>query len=218
MLAWIDRRLNSLKIKLNISTKISFIKTTGKEEGNLPYTRGKNIVLPRDIIYSQDLLFTICHELFHSYTRNNPQNRNELYRLIGFKKDSFNLLAKFPDKNKVLTNPDVEEIDYSISLQYQNKNIEAIPLTLSKVDETMTIKGVTFSSGIDFKLWSSIGKLIDPSETDFDKTSGSNTAFNFHPEEILAENFAVLLTIDIQKSKSPDQILMLLNYLQKARH
>lgn len=216
ILNWIDNRLNSLKLKLNTPAKISFIKTTGKEEGSLPYTRGKSIVLSQYALYAQDLLFTICHELFHIYTKNNPQKRDELYSLIGFRRDTSGFLAGFPSKNKILTNPDVEEINYSISVEHQGKVVEAIPLVLSKVDENNVAGNSSFSSSVDFKIWSSDRKLIDPSETDYDIISGTNTSFNFHPEEILAENFALLLTSDIKKAKHPNAIIGLLKYLKKA--
>ena len=214
MLSWIEDRMNSLKLNFKLP-KITFIKTTGKEEANFPYTRNNSIILPVDTIYSQDLLFTICHEIFHIYTRNNPQKRAELYALVGFKELNENLLSVFIDRKKVLTNPDVTDENVSISVLHQNQTVDVIPLILSKISENMASQNTVFSQNVEFRLWIPGTKLIDPAETNYSQVSGANTDFDFHPEEILAENFAFLLTRDTKIAKTPGSIVALMNYLQK---
>ncbi len=59
---------------------IYLIKTTGKDEGGAPYTRGVSIVLPQRSIRqaSKGLERLFYHELFHIISRNNTQLRVEL--------------------------------------------------------------------------------------------------------------------------------------------
>ena len=80
------------KIKLShlashLPNNITFIKTSGADEGGAPYTRGNSVILPKrqvsQSVKSLERLF--YHELFHIISRNNQQLRDELYSIIGFK-------------------------------------------------------------------------------------------------------------------------------------
>src|SRR5688572_30831298 len=92
--ARIQRSLAILKPKiepLNLPwpETIWFVKTTGKEEGGAPYTRGSAIILPSarlDQGNDKSLESVICHELFHVLSRQNAALREKLYLTIGFRK------------------------------------------------------------------------------------------------------------------------------------
>ena len=62
------------------------IKTTGREEGNAAYCRGKAIVLPASKLQlpPNRLQRLLMHELFHLLSRQDPQLRKQLYGIVGF--------------------------------------------------------------------------------------------------------------------------------------
>ena len=76
------------KFAKHLPRRITLIKTTGKDEGAAPYTRGTSIVLPRRTASqsAKGLERLFYHELFHIISRGNPKLRDELYRIIGYEK------------------------------------------------------------------------------------------------------------------------------------
>ena len=69
---------------------IKLIKVKTNHYGNhVYYTRGRNILIPENIFPLDDAssqLPVMIHEVFHILSRNNPDIRHDLYRLIGFEK------------------------------------------------------------------------------------------------------------------------------------
>jgi hypothetical protein len=188
---------------LNFPKKISIIKTTGREEGNAAYCRGNSIVLPQSLINTPYALKNILiHELFHIYSKNNPQKRNELYSIIGF----FNCPElEFPEELRDLkiTNPDAPLNNCYLE---DNEN-KLMPILYSKEPYNLIKRG-DFFNYLEFALLGvnikeqcckpqyKNGKLqifrVDDIQS-YIKKIGMNTDYIIHPEEILAENFVLLL-------------------------
>ncbi len=98
--------------------------TTGKEEGNAPYTRGNAIVIPKSLfqksaLYIQQILY---HETFHIISRNHPGLRDRLYHLIGFESCGLIQLPVSEDWDRI-TNPDEILADNFSYLMMQRKNL-----------------------------------------------------------------------------------------------
>ena len=99
MIDWTDeQKEDTLPVLEEIKSELAFIKwqfpevvylvkTNGSEEGGAAYTRSNGIVLPgrRGGGRSKGL---ITHELFHVLSRHNPELRDKIYAVIGFKKCS----------------------------------------------------------------------------------------------------------------------------------
>jgi hypothetical protein len=199
---------------------IQMIKTTGAEEGNAAYTRGSAIMIPKSEFAKtqNDLTKLICHELFHILSRQNPQLREELYGIIGFARCDD---LEFPRElaNRKITNPDAPRNDHVIRLEIEGQKRTAIPVLISKAETYDVARGGEFFEYLDFQFLiveleagsqrpkvvyeNSAPKLIGPrAASGFLEQVGRNTQYVIHPEEILADNFALLI-LGEQNVKSP---------------
>jgi hypothetical protein len=199
---------------------IQMIKTTGAEEGNGSYTRGTAIMIPKaELAKAQkDLAKLICHELFHILSRQNPELRDELYGVIGFIRCDD---LEFPRElaSRKITNPDAPRNDHFIRLEIEGQKCSAIPVLFSRSETYDVGRGGEFFNYLNFQFLvieegssahpkvvyeNSAPKMAGPKAVSgFFEQVGRNTDYIIHPEEILAENFALLVLGD-QAIRSPD--------------
>ena len=143
----------------------------------------------------------LAHEAFHVLTRNNPNFRKKMYSIIGF-----NILPKeieFPEelKERFISNPDVIRHDsyatfstrpYEGGSFFQYLNIGLVPI------DKNTCKAIEKE-----------GKAVVYSineASDFYDRMGRNTQYIIDPEEVLADNFSLLLTGMTEGLPSPEVI------------
>ena len=200
---------------------IQLIKTSGAEEGNAAYTRGSAIVIPKRELTkdSNGLQRLVCHELFHVLSRQNPELRKQLYAIIGFTECDE---IEFPRElaSRKITNPDAPRNDHFIRLQHEGRECLAIPVLFSNAEVHDRAKGGEFFDDLTFQFLvveknpdlprlkvvyeNSTPRLIGPETVSgFFEQVGKNTDYIIHPEEILAENFALLI-LGEQKVASPE--------------
>lgn len=215
------------KIKLghlanHLPKNITFIKTTGQDEGGAPYTRGNSIILPKrqvsQSIKSLERLF--YHELFHIISRNNKQLRDELYSIIGFKPCG---VVKLPDDMMPLriSNPDAPIIEHCIRISFEDKKHWVAPVLFSRIPKYNPETGDIFFRYLEFRLMPIDLKttkpilnndkpiLLKPDEAEgFFEQIGRNTSYILHPEETLANNFVLLTTgkADLKNPEIPKKI------------
>lgn len=200
-----------LQINKNVlPEKIFLIKSISKGFGpQAYYTRQNCIVIPEAQLLNldEDLLFEVMvHELFHIYSRFNPQKRKDLYAQIGFNKLISRDRLHFPDslKRQLLLNPDGVTV-FSMTMALSNgDSVEIIPLIVSKVSDFQSSKRDYFNY-LELQLYPITYLLgnqkyqvsaipVPKSEwQDFYSKIGDNTAYIIHPDEILAENFKILI-------------------------
>ena len=203
--------------------RVLIIKTTGKEEGGAAYTRANAIVLPQAELNSTaaGILKTICHELFHIMSRANPDLREKLYAAIGFAK--CNEVAFPPElKSRKLTNPDAPRNDHCIRVKVGGKDQWAIPILFSSSEKYNMDRGGEFFNYLQFRLLlierpndgPTVRPMVDDQKpklvgvqqvTGFFEQVGKNTGYIIHPEEILADNFA-LLVLGKRNLSSPEVV------------
>lgn len=209
------------ELSLAFPATIQMIKTTGAEEGNAAYTRGTAIILPKGELgrNPKDLAKLICHELFHVLSRNNPELREKLYGLIGFVRCED---LEFPRElaPRKITNPDGPRNDHFIRLEIEGQKCAAIPILFSKAENYDVARGGEFFEYLDFQFLvveiestpprpkvvyeNSAPKLAGPrTVSGFLDQVGKNTQYLIHPDEILADNF-VLLVLGGQDVQSPE--------------
>ena len=208
-------------LPLSLPPTVQLIKTTGAEEGNAAYTRSTAIVLPKGVLgkIQQELQQLICHELFHILSRQNPELREELYGIIGFTKCNEIKLPPELERRKI-TNPDAPRNDHFIRLQIDGHESLAVPILLSSVETYDVKRGGEFFAYLQFQFLvvekdrgsanlKAVSEGSSPKLVGMERVSGfmeqvgRNTDYIIHPEEILADNFA-LLVLNSHNVASPE--------------
>lgn len=197
-----------------IPKKWIFIKTTGAEEGGAFYTRGSAIVVPQENLNNLltherpgDLVRDMIHESFHLFSRNHPEKRARLYQAVGFTRMGSLVLGSQLSRRR-LTNPDAPDFAHGITLRNaKGEPFRAILLTYSKVPEfTDELSGLfsyvtigLFEVRLEGNQWKvATDPRGDPHSLNpetargFFEQIGRNTPYIIHPEEILADNVAIL--------------------------
>jgi len=207
-------------LPLTFPKKISFIKTTGAEEAGAFYTRDTAIMMPAkptDTADGELLKKTIAHELFHILSRSNLELREKLYALIGFSNCGE---IEFPDelKPRKITNPDAPRNDHAIRVQANGTEVSIVPILFSSAPNYDPVRDGEFFNYLQLgflivsKNPGTPADLLTPQQVSgFFEQVGRNTDYIIHPEEILAENFALLM-IGRRDVPSPD----LLDRLRRA--
>ena len=199
------------QFSVRLPPTIQMIKTTGAEEGNAAYTRGTAIIIPRTALAKgqKELKKLICHELFHILSRQNPGLRERLYEAIGFSLcDEIELPGELASRK--ITNPDAPRNNHFIHLYIREQQCFVIPILLSTAEVYNVERGGEFFDYLKFEFLvmektantqhlkisyeNSMPRLVEPQEVDgFFEQVGRNTHYIIHPEEILADNFALLI-------------------------
>lgn len=201
----ISKMLGERGLDLPLPPEIILIKTSGREEGNAGgYTRRNAIIVPVTQIGRQEPVFRtfLLHELFHVMTRHDPEIRIPLYRIIGFEPCND---IEYPESllPRKITNPDAFHFDSFVELFVDGSPVSVIPLTLSKAD-TYGGGGIFDIVRVEFLRVSRLSGIMKPhtrgrqpllysmSEVEgYYEKIGRNTNYVIHPEEIMADNFAL---------------------------
>jgi hypothetical protein len=192
---------------------VELIETSGREEGQAAYTRGRAIILPRNLIASstpEELARIIAHEFFHVASRQDAALRDKLYAVIGFEKcNEVELPAALIGRR--ITNPDAPRNDHRIQVRLNGENRWVVPVLYASSANYDTARGGEFFDYLEFRLllvqpsgaagqWAPLLRngepvLESPQQVEgFFEQVGRNTDYIIHPEEILADNFALLVT------------------------
>ena len=174
------------------------------------YTRGKNIMIPENVLTRQGaremLEPVMIHETFHIISRYDKPLREKIYALIGFFPHKQTLEVPKTITDRWLTNPDGISTEYYIQLTDEESTAKAVPLILSN-KTTYTPSSPSFFSYLQFDLFEleeSTGKLLhgnnlgttlaDGMMPGFFEQIKDNTQYIIHPDEIAADNFIYAIT------------------------
>ena len=208
-------------LALPLPERIYLVKTTGQEESEAAYTRAEAIVLPVTKLTAEPLLIqkVLCHELFHILSRTNPELRERLYQGIGFKKCPG---VQFPASLRPirLTNPDAPRNEHCIRVRVDGEPTWAVPILFANREQYDVGSGEELFGYLQFRFLL-VERGSDPLDvkagsdgtgatlvgldriSGFFEQVGRNTKYIVHPEEILADNF-VLLILKQGKVASPE--------------
>jgi hypothetical protein len=191
------------------------VKTTGLEEFNAIYVRNQSIVFPK---WRIDLpqhpprdIFLLAHELFHLLSMEDPSWRDELYALLGFRRfPGFEFPAELEDRR--LSNPVYgARHEHALTVQTDSGPVDVMPVYQAAVplEEFIAItEGPPRAvlEAIDFVLLpvdTGTGTVLRDEgdkpivyrfeDTDWVDRMQRNTSYNIHPDELLADNFALLM-------------------------
>lgn len=200
---------------LTFPEKIFLIKTTGDEEGHALYTRRNAIILPLNFLEnSKDeeeiLKNCLIHEIFHIYSKFNPSKREALYNILGFYKS---VECSYPPELQEykITNPDGYWNNHYIKIR--NKSIDVVPILyftkdynfdeknyfleniIKNITNYLTLLAVDIKDDVCSPIYKNGSPyLINISNApSYIEQVGENTKYIFHPDEILAENFVLLI-------------------------
>jgi hypothetical protein len=194
--------------------EIKLVKTKGKHYGDdTYYTRENLIVIPKAALIKpnyDEFLKVMLHEISHIYTRTNPTTKAQLYASIGFKRIVQPLEINDSLRKRILMNPDGIDENW------------ATVLTLDKGKEAFTIP-LIYANEVSFKRdkqeffqylgWNyyeitpsvSGNNLTVQTVGNLQKSTLNTTGINklfkdkfntdyiIHPDEIIADNFAIAL-------------------------
>lgn len=210
----LQAKIDKQKLKIKYPQEVILVKTSMKEEMNVAaYTRKNWIAFGEKYINEstpEDLEYLLAHEMFHLLTRSNKDFKKSVYSVIGFNITDRELFFPIDIIEKRISNPDIEMYDsyaeFTINGQKQKCSM-------------MIYSAIPFSAGKTLSDYLSVGLIplndsliplqengqtviysIDQAE-DFYQKIGKNTEYIINPEEILADNFAYLVT---QKKNLPN--------------
>jgi len=203
----LSRAAEGLNVKL---PPVMLIKTTGREEFEAAYTRGRTIAFPerRVALIGDDPrsdFFLLAHELFHVLSREDPALRDDLYALLGFER--FAGFAYPPElEGRRLSNPDAFRYEHALTVQTTSGPASVVPVNQSTAPLEEVIQLPDIFGVLDIVLLpidrstgevqrDGGGALITHGfgDTDWVPQMLRNSNFIIHPEEVLADNFATLM-------------------------
>ena len=194
--------------------EIKIIKSHGKHYGeDTYYTRENVIVVPKQALqnFNADVfLKVLLHEVSHIITRLNPTMKAKLYATIGFKKLASHLIINDSLKSRLLTNPDGHDLNWVTELTTAAKtNVYTLPIIYANESVYKPEKPEFFQYlGWNYFeiLPSDSGKelvvqTIGNQQKSTLNTEGITTIFKekfntdyiIHPDEIVADNFSILM-------------------------
>jgi hypothetical protein len=225
--AAIDRvgaRLTTLGLRLDLPDEIMLVRTTGREEGGAgAYTREHTIFMAPGRMPPDGADRLLLHELFHVMTRHDPRIRKPLYAIVGFEPcpELTYPAALLPRK---ITNPDAYHFDAAVEVTVDGAPVRAIPLTLARAlpyrggglfrNVSVEFLVVDVEDGVTTARMRDGAPVLHPLpriEGYWEKI-GRNTQYLIHPEEIMADNFALAITgeHDVPNPGILDAVLMVL--------
>lgn len=202
-------------------TDILLIKSHGQAYGeDTYYTRENCIIIPKQALAKRnadEFLKVMLHEISHIVTRTRPILKTQLYALIGFKKMANPLIINDSLSQRLLTNPDGVPQNWATTLiAAGNRSVFAIPLLYAK-NNMWSAEQPAFFDNMDWNYFE-----VEPSTdatslvvlTQGDKQQSTldtkginetflqnyNTQYIIHPDEIIADNFSILMLSEKKSS------------------
>lgn len=209
----LQTKMTNLKLNVKYPMTVVFVKTSMKEEFNVSaYTRKNWIALGDSTLKSaskEQMEYIIANSLFHLVSRADKDFRKKAYSIIGFNVLDREIFFPIDIIEKRISNPDVETYD-----SYAEFNVNGVQQKCSMI---VYSKSDTITNNLDELLqigFIPLNENFIPTQVDgktviyglneigdfYDKV-GRNTDCIINPEEIMAENFAILVT---QKKNVPN--------------
>jgi hypothetical protein len=195
-------------LDIGLPPRVLLVKTTGREELDAAYTRGHAVILPARVVENGDAprVGSLAHELFHVSSRASASRRDARYALLGFA--PVRALAAPADlEPSRLTNPDAHALDHFARVTVDGGGERAVvplltcDLPIAEAIRTdawfktvrvvlIEIDPATGAPSVDAD---GRTRALDASRTDWNRRLGQNTEYVIHPEEVLADNFALIV-------------------------
>lgn len=159
------------------------------------FTRGRAIVCPKSHLKNaseRELMHVFRHELFHLISRQHQEVRPDMYKAIGFESVTDSLTWPGELYQRRLLNPDAPRPDYALDVD----GILYVPLVYVSQSPYDVDDPDYFGKQLRFQYFQMHGDSLRPptlTVTEVRELTGDLTNYIIHPEEILADHFALLL-------------------------
>ncbi|MEE4538798.1 MAG: hypothetical protein V2J51_09945 [Erythrobacter sp.] len=188
---------------------LKMIKSNGKAQFGAYYTTGSAIVVPWSQMKflfvpprAAQLARTMAHEVWHVASRRDPELRKRAYEVFGFERaDQFSIPPEI--RERIITNPDVEDIGYVVSLGNGTSGQRYLIVLQSETREYEGLRspvGVfsTIADYMEVVIYpvTESGEVIDqpqPLEDQLDPRIGTISPYRLGPDEVVAEAVEALL-------------------------
>ena len=188
--------------------RIELVAATNASEEGAAHTRGMAVIVPLSALERSgpELDSLLVHELFHILSRHNPALRDRLYGLIGFQPcPGFQIPSEL--RNRVITNPDAPRVAHAIRVESRGIGKWVAPVLLAdppRYDPQvggdlfvyLTVRFIPVSREAELcQVEAGAGQQLFAAEqlSGLSEQIGENTTYTIHPEEILADNFSLLV-------------------------
>jgi hypothetical protein len=194
--------------------EIFLVKTTGMEEFGFAYARDRAIVLPQGRLEiagdERRDFFLLAHEFFHYLSVNNPALRDSLYALLGFSRiDGFEYPPELEDRR--VSNPAWYADHVSLHVDTPSGPAEVVPLIRTTIPLEDVVRLPTGGPPAIARHIELVLVAVDPQtgrvlrdtagaliiysldDTDLVDLMARNTSYMIHPQEVIADNFALLM-------------------------
>jgi len=199
-------------LRVPLPAEVWLVNTDGRDAANAPYTRANAVVLPMAALdaagdANRPDAALLAHELFHVVSRHSPALSTKLYAAIGYEPVAPLQwpAAWLPAR---ITNPDAPQDRHAMRVSIGGRAAMVMPLLMAS--RTDLKPGESFFSVADVRLLEVTTSATGPtlpvmrdgqpvwhapgSVPDFLDKLGANTGYIIHPEETMADNFALLVT------------------------
>jgi hypothetical protein len=203
-----------LAIEPFLPAEVLIIRSTGDEEYGMVYTRQNAIILTAPVlarISDDQLPLVIAHELWHVVSRHSPALRDAAFAVIGTTAASgFTMPSEVAAR--YITNPDGPDVAFRMPVKLPTGTVWMMALldytapgfTAGGTGNFMELIELRFlelaqdASGAWQPRRDASGALVahDPAATPFASCYGQNTTEIVHPDEIVAQSFALLAVGD----------------------
>jgi hypothetical protein len=194
--------------------EIFLVKTTGLEEFGFAYARERTILLPQGRLEiagdERRDFFLLAHEFFHYLSANNATLRDSLYELLRSRRlDNFTYPPQLEDRR--VSNPTWYADHVSVPVDTRSGPVEVVPLIRPTIPLEEVIQLPIGSPPAIGRHIEIVLVAVDPYSgrvlhdiagapiiyavdgTDLVERMARNTSYMFHPQEVLADNFALLM-------------------------
>jgi hypothetical protein len=207
-------------LSLGLKGDVPIVLTTGLEEAGdrvgVGYTR-EGVIYLNERALEEVPTYLLSHELFHVYGHHHPEARERLYEIIGFKRLPDRITWPQSVEARRVSNPDSPHAEHAIRVRFEGKDVLAAyvclvdpgPSDASLFDQVSTYYALLEPEG---------GAHTRPGEDvvlanyqffeGFFEQVGHNTGYLAGPEEILADNFELLLARP-ERARTPELLARL---------
>jgi hypothetical protein len=189
--------------------EVLIVKTSGDEEYGSAYTRGSAIVIESRGGFGRASTGLLAHELWHVISRHQPKLRDRMFEAIGFHYCGPVKWIAPLDRLRI-TNPDSPLNQHAIKVKYQGREYMAMPIMYAKTERfgidlnnnlgafldthLLLVKPDASGTGVEAIIKDGKPLLVTFSDVqNFREQVGYNTNYLDQPEEIMADNFALLV-------------------------
>ncbi|MFN0039365.1 MAG: DUF4157 domain-containing protein [Burkholderiales bacterium] len=202
------------RMPLPLPSRVVLVRMTGRVMGEqAAYTRGNEIYLPVGMVTpevsAESLRELLAHELFHVASRQDRAWREAMYAVVGFAPTREAVLPALLQARRI-TNPDAPILDIAIRVSIADRGpVWVMPLLQSTIDHIGAEIPSSFLAVMLLR-WLEVGRgesapaepvladppvLYDTRELQgFYDSVGRNTGYIIHAEEILASNYAQMVS------------------------